>query len=309
MQQTKAAMAGATPSSLLISVLGGLRGEMREKGYYSVRTGKNPRGAKFDLDGLRQLVLSVYNAFRNRDFFQEAFGYECVDSGSVPGSLGEDVSGAVFLALRKNNLWPWPERAGEYGEDDLFDMLEFLYDQVSKPVDGYFHSYSGCGMHYSTFNRPDGQAEFRAALNPVLASYEDGFTLSDTGEILVLPEPGLAPLTDATLPPHDPENVEGRVQAAVARFRRHHASLDDRRQAVRDLADVLEFIRPKVKAVLTQKDEADLFNIANNFGVRHHNDQQKTRYEAAIWYSWMFYYYLATIHAALRLLAKGQGAA
>ena len=61
-----------------------------------------------------------------------------------------------------------------------------------------------------------------------------------------------------------------------------------------------------MKAVLTAKDEADLFQLANNFGIRHHNADQKTLYDPAIWCSWMFYYYLATIHASVRLLAKPQ---
>jgi hypothetical protein len=69
---------------------------------------------------------------------------------------------------------------------------------------------------------------------------------------------------------------------------------------VRDLADVLEYLRPKVKALLTSADEKDIFNIANNFGIRHHNDQQKTGYEASLWLSWMFYFYLSTIHVLLR---------
>jgi len=68
----------------------------------------------------------------------------------------------------------------------------------------------------------------------------------------------------------------------------------------------LEYLRPQLKEVLTKKDESDLFNIANNFGVRHHNESQKTDYDKPIWYSWMFYYYLATIHASLRLVEKGK---
>lgn len=159
-------------------------------------------------------------------------------------------------------------------------------------------------MHYSTFNRPEGQSEYRAALNLVLTCYGDGYELSELGEILALPEEGMATLTGASLPLHDPDNVEARVQAAVMRFRRHRSSLDDRKHALRDLADVLEYLRPKVKAVLNSKDEADLFNLANNFGIRHHNVEQKTSYDTAIWYSWMFYYYLSTIHACIRLLSK-----
>ena len=69
-------------------------------------------------------------------------------------------------------------------------------------------------------------------------------------------------------------------------------------------ADVLVYLRPRLKEALRSEDERDLFKIANNFGIRHHNQTQKTDYDKPIWYSWMFYYYLATLHAALRLIAK-----
>lgn len=82
--------------------------------------------------------------------------------------------------------------------------------------------------------------------------------------------------------------------------------MEDRKDSLRELADVLEYLRPEIKKVLDAKDENDLFNIANNFGIRHHNSQQKVDYDKSIWYSWMFHYYLATIHAALRLIAKSK---
>ena len=66
---------------------------------------------------------------------------------------------------------------------------------------------------------------------------------------------------------------------------------------VRDLADVLEYIRKQVKVVLLKKDESELFDLANNFGIRHFNETQKLEYDRAVWLSWMFYHYPATIHA------------
>lgn len=51
---------------------------------------------------------------------------------------------------------------------------------------------------------------------------------------------------------------------------------------------------------ITSNDEKDLFNIANNLMIRHHNDKQKTDYEIGLWLSWMFYVYLSTIHLILR---------
>ena len=120
---------------------------------------------------------------------------------------------------------------------------------------------------------------------------------------MLKPEEGFEPIFKADKPTKD-DNVNSRVESAVAKYRRHGSTFDDRRQAVRDLADVLEYLRPHVKQHLTKKDEAELFNIANNFGIRHHNATQKTDYDAALWQSWMFYVFLSTIHLVLRKIER-----
>ncbi len=282
---------------------------MRRKPYYSVRTGKNALTKSFDLESLKELFKVVFVYFEERGYFQESFGYYCVDAGNVPGKLGQNLAGALLLELRKKDLTPIHEKIGSYSEDDLFDIVEFLYEHCSKPIEeeGRYHSFSNCGWHYSTFKKEPGQAEYRERMNKILCLYEGGYELSIEGEILTLAEDGLDGLFEAPLPTVDPENIDSRVAAARTKFRRHRASLDERRDAIRDLADVLEYLRPRLKPVLVAKDESDLFEIANNFGIRHHNAKQKNNYDKPIWYSWMFYYYLATIHAAVRLIKQREG--
>jgi hypothetical protein len=65
-------------------------------------------------------------------------------------------------------------------------------------------------------------------------------------------------------------------------------------------------LREKAKKYLEEEDEKNIFNIANNFGIRHHNPNQKTKYDNSIWFSWIFYYYLATIHALIRVVNKAE---
>ncbi|MGO9835245.1 MAG: hypothetical protein ACLP1X_13615, partial [Polyangiaceae bacterium] len=78
---------------------------------------------------------------------------------------------------------------------------------------------------------------------------------------------------------------------------------EKRKQAVRDLVDVLEYHRGAVKVHLS-RDESDLFNVANNFALRHHRPDQKDDYDEA-WLTWLFYVYLATVHLVLeRVHAK-----
>jgi len=276
---------------------------MKKRRYYSIRTGKNPKGDKIDLESLKELFNSLYGQLEKEGYFQEHFGYWCVDSGYVPGKLGPDIPATLLFHLRKKDLWPIGECIENYSEHDLFDIIEFLYDHISKPIDGYYHSYSDCGYHYDTFDTNTGLEEYCQKLNEILESYQSGYEISSDGEILELAQPGTAALFEAALPTSD-KNIIHRRNAAITKFRRYRSTLDERRDSIRDLADVLEYLRPKIKKILSKKDENDLFNIVNNFGIRHHNQKQKTDYDQAIWLSWMFYYYLATIHACLRMINK-----
>lgn len=270
--------------------------------YFSHR--KNPDASRLDLPMLVHLFKTVYLDFLKNDYFYEM-------SGSVPGKLGADIEAQMLIKLRKSDLWPIEEKCNNYSEDDLFDVIEFLYDCVSEPIHRY-DEWSNHGDAYDTFDRETGKQEFRDRINQLLCDYREGYELSENGQILESPEQGLEDLVLANLPLHEPENVEQRVESAILKFRRSRSSLDEKRDAVRDLADVLEFLKPQIKEVkLNEADRAlfniakdDLFKIANNYGIRHHNKKQQQDYDKAIWYNWMFYYSLATIHAWVRLIKK-----
>jgi hypothetical protein len=92
---------------------------------------------------------------------------------------------------------------------------------------------------------------------------------------------------------------------AVAKFQNRAAQANERRDAVRGLADILESLRPRLREVITRRDESDLFEIANRFGVRHKNDLQQTDYDKAIWHELLFYHYAAMIRACIQLLPIG----
>jgi hypothetical protein len=277
---------------------------MPSRAYYSTRAGRNS-GAALDLPTLKRLFLAIYLDLCGAEHLQEMLGKNCPDDPDAFGVAGRDVEAYVLRRIRKSDLWPPSKRIDSYTEDDLFDMIEFLYDHVSQGVDGHMHSYGGCGMHYSTFDREPARAAYRTAINDLLADYGTGYALSHAGEIESLPETGFANLVVAGLPSADPANIDDRVKSAVSKYLRRASTLDDRRDAVRGLADVLEYLRPQLKEVLNSKDESDLFNIANNFAVRHHDDRQRGNYDPTIWTSWMFYFYLATIHAAQRMIQRG----
>ena len=118
---------------------------MSARRYYSSRTGTNPQSISLDLAMLRQMFRDCYVELREDGYFQEAFGYSCIDE-QIPnvGTLGFNIEARLLRALRKTNLWPVEEHCLKYSEDDLFDIIEFLFDHVSEGTKGYYHDYGYC---------------------------------------------------------------------------------------------------------------------------------------------------------------------
>jgi len=277
--------------------------------YYSIRT--NPSGNQgFDIQSLRSLILDEFNNFKLKNYFQEFFGYKCVDCGFVPGRFGSEemISKKVILKLKKD-LWPFEVSLEKINQEEIFDVIEFLFDFISAPIEGrgWFHNYMECGWHYEDldhdFEKEKGQKEFREEINEILQSYSSGYFLTKFGEIVPIADKGLETIFDKEVP-FSQENLSNRLEHAISLFRSRHSNLDQRRDALKNLADILEPLRDKAKLVLTTKDENELFSIINNFGIRHNDIHQKNEYDKSIFFSWLFYYYLASIHACQRLINR-----
>lgn len=270
--------------------------------YYSART--SPK--ELTLVGLCQKLIRLYLLFKDRDYFKGEAG---ITGSEVP----EEIQHKAALALEFDPfpIDDWPDT--KITEDNIFDTLEFLYDHVAKPGE-WTGMTSDTGWNYYDYDGYDkavGQAEFRAQANAFLARYRGGYELSVDGEVLSLGTDGVPYILKAEVPLVGDANVDAKVHDAIRKWRNRHLSLSDKKQAIRDLADVFEWLKKseRLKAVLVRRDESVLFDIANNFAIRHHNPSQRQDYDENIWYSWMFHFYLATYHAVVRMLKKEQGGA
>lgn len=251
------------------------------------------------------MFAAVVSEFEQRGWFQEYFGYDCVDAGFVAGKLGGDVEGALLIETGRSNVWPVGENVMEWDDDALFDMVELLDRYISAGIEetSRYHSCDGCGWHFDYFDRDRGRDEYRQKVNRILTRYGDGFDLTGEGEVQRrLPEQviDLAPPPSVT----DPDD-ESHIQEAIRKYRSRVGL--DRRDAVRDLADVLERLRPQVKEHMFSKDEGALFQIANQFWIRHNNPSQRRDYEHDAWWDWLFHLYLSSIRLIQRQAADHGG--
>ena len=219
---------------------------------------------------------------------------------------------ALYDAALALDFQPFPIHkwdSDEITEDHIFDMIEFLFDRASKPLGAWALKYNPNGDDYYDYEDYDstaGREEFRSHANLVLADYKAGFELTEEGKILSIGEPALRQILTAEIEPYDEIHVDSKVRAAIQKWRSRDLSLSAKKEAIRELADVFEWLKKtkNLSAALDGKDESAIFDLANNFAIRHHNPSQKTNYDPVIWYSWMFHFYLATYHASIRLLKR-----
>ena len=262
--------------------------------YYAQRHGQVSWPS--EIAALKRVIRAVIGDLTDEGIFQIHFGYMCEDAGFVPGQLGGDA-GAQAHFLTGVDFWPILQHIDDLQEFELFTALEFLHDHSAKPTKSWYHSWLDCGIHVTEGDDDLGRAEVRSRLNPLLARYGDGYELSEDGEVLrVAPfEQNIEPETLGD------DAVDTRVKAAISTFRRYKSDGTTQRQAVRDLADVLELLRESGGTGLPRNEESRLFEIANSYGIRHWNSRQQTDYDQAIWLEWFFFTFLNAIDLAIKL--------
>jgi hypothetical protein len=265
--------------------------------YYSSRS----KPKRLSTGELYQKLESLYLLFRDKDYFKNKAG---ITKEHLPDPMLHEA--VISLNFQPFPITKWTQE--KITEDHIFDTLEFLYDYVSKPGE-WVEMTNETGWNYYDYDSYDdeaGKVEFRGKANGILTEYKNGFELTKEGIILALVTGGLQHILDAEIIPYDEFNVDRKVQHAITKWRNRHLSISEQQEAIRELADVFEWLKKtkNLDNVLNNKDEAALFDIANNFAIRHHNPNQKSNYDRTIWYAWIFHFYLAAYHASIRLLIR-----
>ncbi|MFA4929099.1 MAG: hypothetical protein WC558_11320 [Patulibacter sp.] len=266
------------------------------------------------------MIVAAWDGLRSKGTFEEALGHGCFDH--LRGKV-DDPDAFFFLRIRRREVWPyWREKQGgwaasspaseswsssklyeQWDEDTLLDMIEVLHDVASRPVrSGLRYASDECDGYYGPpFDQTRGRREYAARMNEVLAHHDPPYELVE-GRIVVKTPDEYRKLMDAPVPSTaDHDSVTVKIEHAKQVFAMRGVSVEDRRDAVKSLADVLEVLRPEVRKTLGRPDEGALFEIANGFGIRHNKRGQRRDYDHPAWLQWAFYIYLSTIHVVLYL--------
>ena len=270
---------------------------MKEKVYYSERKGMvNP--IQIDFSTFKRFFLHTFNFFDDKFYFREATGYSCVD-GYIHGHWGSDVESYIFMKLKMTDIWPIKDNIEMYDETTLFTIIEFLYDYVSEPQKIVNHTWDNCGLHTDDYDKEIGRKNYREEVNKILKNYDIGYQLSLDGEVLEITPEGFEELIEEIPQTDDSSNIDDRIKTSVSKYFKYGSTIDVKKDAIRVLADVLEYLK-KEGHTLDSKDDSDLFNIMNNYDIRHHNKFQKNDYNVHIWYDWFFYNFLSSIYVILK---------
>jgi hypothetical protein len=273
------------------------------KPYWSARASGRTNPNRLGFGDVTQNFVQLIEEFEVDGYLAHAFGQECVDDPEGPTP---DPSGVLHARLGYDVGWPLgPNRPG-WEFDDFCDLVEVFHDLVARPSCRSYHSYSGCGWHYSAFATGPARRLYRWRVNRLLASSTLGLRLAEEGEDLgrlVRVEPsGLEDLPERALEAAAPQTID-RVRHAIALFRSRNATVEERRSAVIALAGILEERRNLLTMELLSKDEGALFTIANEFAIRHQKANQRGDYDSAF-LDWLFWWYLGTIELTDQLLAR-----
>lgn len=268
--------------------------------YWPVRHGQPDRG---HVGSARAIAAHRFAALirdlHGRGYFGRAMPPPCVDDY-------EPVDEAAVLEERLGILDLWPLRPDSWDEATLFGLIEVFHDLAVRPRERNMHSYGGCGWHYSGFSLDTGRALYRWRTNRLLSSSGLPLQLAESGEgtgrLVRTVDNGRTELLEKVLQTPTPD-VRDRVDHAVALFRARTATVHDKRSAVITLAGILEERRELIRDKIGKKDEGALFQIANEFAIRHQRRGQHGDYDP-IFLDWIFWTYLATVELTDRLLDR-----
>lgn len=267
--------------------------------YYSERMGLPEEPLR--LKDLQLVIKIIFEEYDNKNYFDGAFGYHCVDEGYVPGRNGVVLEDHIIRTFMGRDIYPLEDNYESFSIGTCFDLIEYFYDNIGVPVDPFYHKWNNCGMHVNRADYEAGKQEFREKINPYLSRCGKGFELMPNGEVYTKTPETLSTIIADPPISGDKENIDDKVQRAISKFLHHSSSNDEKEESIRILADVLEFVKVDVKEFMFRPDENRLFEIANQFGIRHHNIDQKTDFDKNIWLEWIFYSYLNSINTIVKI--------
>lgn len=251
---------------------------------YSERAGK---ARVLGTDSFMMLIWRDFMGMRDAEFFVEALGKPgSWDEISTSGRLDESDFIRVFKTRGLfDTVFTGSTPPGWVQSDpaQLFDVLEFMYAEAT----------------------PEQKREqFLHRLNPDLGLNDPPMEMTESGLIVERGPDELHKVLTEPVSDDVPAELAGPLRHAIDQYRRRGVAEQDKRSALKHLADVLEPLRDEIDKYLLPADERALFQLANKFYLRHNDREQQRNYDGDVWLDWMFYVYVATARALIAVMDR-----
>lgn len=263
-----------------------------------------PPPAELSLHQLQVAWSEMVVELDGRGYLDALVPSACVD-GLTEQERNDDLSRRLSEEANVTIVWPPGPPEDGWPEDHFFTLVELLHDMVARPRRRHFHDYGG-DWHSSDFATQPGQLLYRRKVNGLFGLSSIHLEIAgegtDRGFLVLAPRDGRDTLVKRTIERAGTGDADP-VTRAVLQFRDRTADRIQKRGACVLLANELESERDRVKQHLLSRDEGMLFQIANQFAIRHHRADQHPDYDDA-YLDWIFWTYLATVEL-MRVLAEG----
>jgi hypothetical protein len=284
------------------------QGELREVALVPYRINRlrevaNANGP--DWERAKRDFIDLFAELDRTGYFDRSWGMDCVDNPRASTAVTTTFTNALGI----DGLYPFVPAA--WSQDLFLSIVEVTHDAAARPrIIERYHDFGGCGAHYGSYAGGPGQAVFRFRMARIFASCQVPFRIArsgeDLGRVVAVSDDAREDLI-ASAPDDVPATERDEVIHAIALFRARGATREHRRSAIAVLARVLESHRSTLKMNLLKRDEGALFQLANEFDIRHRKDGQKTEYDDAF-LDWVFWWYLGTIELLSRLRERDKAA-
>lgn len=258
--------------------------------YFAERHGAEEISEPVERRTFAEDFISFVWDFQDLGYFPRALPRECVDD---PVHF-PTVTAAMQRATKLRVEWPIrTDQADALSDTAVYTLVEYFHDNAQRPRTYGVHEYAGCGRHYADWNREAGGTVYRWRLNELLAAHNVPYRLAphgpERGRLVRHFGSGLDSLADKIIADHRAEPGD-EVAFAVRHYRERGATVAQKRAAITTLANVLEVRRNEIRQKVSKQDETTLFDIANNYGLRHRKGGQRTDYgdEFLDWIFWSY---------------------
>lgn len=234
-------------------------------------------------------LVALVSGLMSKEAFGIDFPDECPDGEGVSGT--NEYTMELALSAEVPDL-PWPLNTRDLPSTlAVMDFIEFCHRHVAKPIRGSYHSFF---RHYHlSFDRNEGQSEFREIVNRIFGRNGLAYQLQESGQVQRLAPPVLREALAISQFNTGDTELDVILESARAKYLSPDTGI--RRESLEKLWDAWERVKtiepasdkkastarlldkvasePKFREAL-ENEALELTRIGNTFQIRHSETSQ-----------------------------------